>query len=150
MSYLLWICIKGQVSCSSSICQTRICKSLKSTNFSWKFTSDNPNLLPISFLTSTLLGNHRFVLYVHKAFSVSWICSLVSYFRFYVLSGIMWYLSFYFWLHLVWPSPGPSMLLQMALFHSFIWLSSVLLYIYIHHILLIHSSVSGHLGCFHV
>ena len=39
------------------------------------------------------------------------------------------------------------MLLQMALFHSFLWLSNIPLYIY--HIF-IHSSVSGHLGCFHV
>ena len=35
----------------------------------------------------------------------------------------------------------------MALFHSFLWLSSIPLYIY--HIF-IHSSVNGHLGCFHV
>ena len=37
------------------------------------------------------------------------------------------------------------MLLQMALFHSFLWLSNIPLYIYI-----LHSSVDGHLGCFHV
>ena len=37
---------------------------------------------------------------------------------------------------------------QMALFHSFLWLSSILLYI--RTCLLIHSSVDGHLGCFHV
>ena len=41
------------------------------------------------------------------------------------------------------------MLLQMALFHSFLWLSNILLYIYIHHIF-IYSSVNEHLGCFHV
>ena len=40
------------------------------------------------------------------------------------------------------------MLLQMALFHSFLWLSSIPLYMYIHHIFFIHSSVNGHLGCF--
>ena len=39
------------------------------------------------------------------------------------------------------------MLLQMTLFHSFLRLSSILLCIY--HIF-IHSSVDGHLGCFHV
>ena len=33
--------------------------------------------------------------------------------------------------------------------HSFLWLSNIPLYIYIHHIFLIHSSVNGHLGCFH-
>ena len=46
------------------------------------------------------------------------------------------------------------MLLQMALFHSFLWLSSSLLYVYVciythtHHIFFIHSSIDGHLGCF--
>ena len=43
----------------------------------------------------------------------------------------------------------PSMLLQMALFFSFLWLSSIPLCI-LYHIFLIHSSVDGHLGCFHV
>ena len=41
------------------------------------------------------------------------------------------------------------MLLQMALLHSFLWLSAVPVYVCTHHIF-IHSSVSGHLGCFHV
>ena len=35
------------------------------------------------------------------------------------VSNIMWHWSFSFWLHLVWKSLGPSMLLQMALFHYF-------------------------------
>ena len=56
------------------------------------------------------------------------------------------------------------MLLQMALFHSFLWLSNISfcvcvcvcvyiylsIYIYISHIFFIHSSVDRHLGCFHV
>ena len=43
------------------------------------------------------------------------------------------------------------MLLQMALFHSFLWLKNIPLYIvYVPH-LFIHSSVAaGHLSCFHV
>ena len=41
------------------------------------------------------------------------------------------------------------MLLQMALLHSFLWLSAIPVYVCTHHIF-IHSSVSGHLGCFHV
>ena len=41
------------------------------------------------------------------------------------------------------------MLLQMAKFHSFLWLSSIPLYIYLPH-LLYPSSVDGHLGCFHI
>ena len=43
------------------------------------------------------------------------------------------------------------MLLQMALFHSFYgWVVFHYIYIYIYHIFFIHSSVDGHLGCFHV
>ena len=45
----------------------------------------------------------------------------------------------------VWHFLGPSMLLQMALFHSFKWLSNIPL----HHIF-IRSFVDGHLGCFYV
>ena len=40
------------------------------------------------------------------------------------------------------------MLLQMVLFHTFLWQSSIPLYTY--HIFFIHSSVDGHLGSFHV
>ena len=42
------------------------------------------------------------------------------------------------------------MLLQVALFHSFLWLSNIPLYIYIYHSFLTYSSVDGHLDCFHV
>ena len=41
------------------------------------------------------------------------------------------------------------MLLQMAFFHSFLWLSSIPLYI-MDYYFFIHSSVDEHLGCFHV
>ena len=40
------------------------------------------------------------------------------------------------------------MLLQMAIFHSFLRLTSIPLCIYL--IFFIHSSVDGHSGCFHV
>ena len=79
-------------------------------------------------------------------FSVLQINSFVSYFRFHtqVISyGIC--LSLFDLRHLVWSSLGPSMLLQMALFHSFLWLSNIPLDIYTHHIFFIHSSVDGHL-----
>ena len=46
----------------------------------------------------------------------------------------------------------------MALFHSFLWLSNIQLYVYecvwvggyVYHIFFIHSSVNGHFGCFNV
>ena len=41
------------------------------------------------------------------------------------------------------------MLLQMALFHSFLRAEQYSI-MYMYHIFLIHSSVNGHLGCFHV
>ena len=41
------------------------------------------------------------------------------------------------------------MSLQMALLHSFLWLSDIPL-CNMYHIFFIHSSVDGHLGCFHV
>ena len=47
-------------------------------------------------------------------------------------------------------SVGPSVLLQMALFHSFWWLNNSPLCVCVQHILFIHSSADGHLGCFHV
>ena len=41
------------------------------------------------------------------------------------------------------------MLLKMALFHSFLWLSNTPLHI-CNHITFIHLSANGHLGCFHI
>ena len=58
------------------------------------------------------------------------------------------YLCFPFLLHSVWQSLGSSMSLQMTQFHSFLWLSNSIVYMY--QILFIHSSVDGHLDCFHV
>ena len=50
--------------------------------------------------------------------------------------------------------PSPSMLLQMAKFHSFLWLTSIPLCVCMcvraYHIFFTHLSVDGHLGCFHV
>ena len=43
---------------------------------------------------------------------------------------------------------GPSLLLQMTLFHSFLWLIFHCIYVPHLHIFFIHSSVNGHLGCF--
>ena len=46
-------------------------------------------------------------------------------------NNIIWSLSFSVWLHLMWSSLDPSMLLQMASFHSFLWLSNIPLYSYL-------------------
>ena len=51
--------------------------------------------------------------------------------------------------HSICKSLGPAMLLQMALFCPFLWLSNIPLYIW-YHIFLVHCSVDRHLGCFHV
>ena len=63
------------------------------------------------------------------------------------MSDIIGYLSVSDLLHLAWSSLGPSMLLQMALFPSFLWLSNIPLYI------CTTSSLSfplSWIGCFHV
>ena len=52
---------------------------------------------------------------------------------------------FLFLTDLVWYSLVASLLLQMALYHSLLWLNSI---VCMHHILFIHSSVKDHLGCF--
>ena len=69
-------------------------------------------------------------------------------------------LSLFDLLHLVWLSLGSSMVLQMALFPSFYgWVifhfvcvcvcEYIYIYTHTHHIFFIHSSVNGHLACFH-
>ena len=66
------------------------------------------------------------------------------------MSDIIQYLSFSFWLYLVWQSLGPFMLLQMALCHSFFGQVIIFHWMYTYHIFFIHSPVDGHLSCFHV
>ena len=66
------------------------------------------------------------------------------------MSDIIQYLSFSFWLHLVWQSLGPFMLLQMALFHSFFGQVIIFHWMCTDHIFFIHSPVNGHLSCFRV
>ena len=50
----------------------------------------------------------------------------------------------------MWQSLGPSILLQMALFCPFLWLSDIHLYIHMYHTFFVYSSADGRLGCFHV
>ena len=95
------------------------------------------------------LGNRKFVLYIFDSISALQINSSVPFFWIPHRRDIIRYLFFSFWLHSAWQSLGPSMSLQMALFLSFFmaeWYCIVCMY----HIFFIHSSVDGHLGCFHV
>ena len=66
------------------------------------------------------------------------------------MNYVILYLSFSFWLHLVWQFLGPFMLLQMALFHSFFGQVITFHCMCTYHIFFIHSPVDGHLSCFHV
>ena len=98
------------------------------------------------------------------------VCLLVC--LFFSLCSFVLFLKFHIWMklyrihlsltdlfHLALYSLAPTMLLQMARFHSFLWLSTTLLcvyvymfiyvYTYIWHIFLIHSSIVEYLGCFH-
>ena len=64
-----------------------------------------------------------------------------------LISDIILYLSFSFWLpHLVWESLVVSMLLQMAFFYDWV----VFHFICVYHIFTIHPSIYGYLGCIHV
>ena len=72
---------------------------------------------------------------------------------------ISWCLSFSDLFHLVSYPLSPSVLLQRAKFHSFLWLSAVPLYVCVYiyqsidrssHIFFIHLSVDGRVDCFHI
>ena len=65
---------------------------------------------------------------------------------------IIWHLSFSFWLTLLSMKISRSMLLPVALLHSFYgWVVFCCVCVAcVYHIFFIHSSVHGHLGCFHI
>ena len=73
---------------------------------------------------------------------------LVVFFQIPYISGIIQYLLLSDLFHLQCP-PSPSMLLPMAKFHSF-FMSEQDSVVYVYHIFFIHSSINGHLGCFHI
>ena len=110
--------------------------------------------LPPRFLKS-LFYVYLFIAALQLGSSIPCFCFffllVCLFFRFhiYVLAyGICFSLSDL--LHSVWQTLGPSTSVQITQFHFFLWLSNIPLYIYICHIFFIHSSVNGHLGCFHV
>ena len=100
-----------------------------------------------SILLPPALVNHKYVFQVHEFIFCGKVCLcqiLDSSYKWYHMEFV-----FLFLIYLVWESLIPCMLLQMALFCSFLWVSSIPLSIYIYHIFLIHSSIDGHLGYFH-
>ena len=60
----------------------------------------------------------------------------------------MWCLLFFFWLTSVWQTLVSSTSLWLTQFCSFLWPSNIPLFM-LYHLFCIHSSVDGHLGCFH-
>ena len=106
--------------------------------------------------------NHQFVLCPLVCFSLSF-CPFVLFIKFHIWVKSYEMILLFLWLHLALYLLGPSMLLQMVRFHSSLWLSNILcahththmhvytcIYIYMPHLFFIHSSMDGHLGCFHV
>ena len=85
-----------------------------------------------------LFGNNNFVFYICESGSLLYIDLIVLFLRFYKLYNLSFSIN----------SLGPFILLQMAIFYSFLWLSNIPLYIYMAQ--LIPVSVDGHLSCFHV
>ena len=79
-----------------------------------------PNSSFISPLLSTFVSISLFSMSVVCFWFLNkFIC--IFFFKILHISDFMWCLSFSDLLHLVWPSPGPSMLLPVALSHSFLW-----------------------------
>ena len=110
----------------------------------------NPKLLIYlsPLCPAILFGNHKFFcvcLWVYFCFVNKLICVIFVGSTCKSCHMILVFLSLIYF-----SSLGPPMLLQIALFHSFLWLSNTPMYIFIYHIFFIHSSVNGPLGNFHV
>ena len=110
----------------------------------WKFAPLNlPHISPhLPPMAATCLFSVSISLFLF-----CYVSSFVLFLRFHIYVKL-WYLSFSVWLILLSMIPlGPFTLSQMVIFHSFLLLSYIPLYI---HITFIHSSINGHLGCFHI
>ena len=75
------------------------------------------------------LGNHKFVLYICDSISVLQISSSLLYFQSPYISDIIQYFSLSNLPCSVWQSLSLSMSLQVVLFHFFLWLNNIPLYI---------------------
>ena len=107
--------------------------------------SINPVLPIYPAPTSSAFGNPK---------SVSYICDLFCFVNNFTCT-IFWIIhisdtliSVFDLPHLVWSSLGPAILLYVAIFQSFLWLSNIPLYT--GHIVFIYVSANRHLGCFQV
>ena len=89
-------------------------------------------LISISHFLPTLFsfGIHTFLIYTRVSISALQTRSPIPFFQIPHICVNMWYLFFSFWLtSLLLHSLGPSIFLQVTQFHSFLWLSNILLYI---------------------
>ena len=126
-----------------------LCYTVNLYSLSILYASVNPIFLIYPPLLSPLVTKFIFYVWVYFCFINKFICII---FRFHIYE-IKWYLSFSVWLGLL--SMITSSWIHVAaifsLFHSFLWLSSIHIYLYICiYIFFIRSSVDGHVCCFHV
>ena len=107
-----------------------------------KFASANPKLLIRLFPYPHPRHPRLFSLWLCVSFIDMFICAI---FWIPLIISVISYLSFSVFVRLVCSSLGPSMLLQMALFCSFLWVSKSMVHMCR---IFIHSPISGHFGCF--
>ena len=106
-------------------------------------------IIPVSQFISLPLPppyhNHKFVFYICDYFWVvnRFICNI------FLDCTYKLYCMMFFPDLLSRQSLGPWVLVQMTLFHYFFY-GWIIFHVYMYYIFFIHSSVDGHLGCFHV
>ena len=106
-----------------------------------------PNLpLPSSFP----FGNPKFVFYVCESLSVLEISSFVSLFQIPRISCIIWYLSFSVWLTSLSMMISRSTHVAANGIISFFFMAEKYSIVSVYTIYFIHSSLDGHIDCFHV
>ena len=133
-----------QVTGYSSLCHSRtlLLSILNVMTCIYQLPTPSPSSPLLSILATTSL---ILCLRVYFCFVDRFTCIILQISH---ISGAIWYLFYSFWLRLVRSSLVASVLLQMAWFCSFLWLSRIPLYIC--HAFFICSSVNRRLGCFQV
>ena len=124
--------------------------SIDSQSIYYSVHMPSQTLSPPLPLPPVCFVNHKIVFNVCESVYVLQISSCVSPPFFFLIPHISYTVRclLYDLFHLVWKSLGPSMFLWIAIFHYFYGL--VIFYCIYYCIFFIHSSINGHLGCFHV